>query len=142
MSSEEDDEETTVQKLKDHFGTSSMSPSILEFTHRDDVKTAFEMIDGVDEIRANLELAQFGDGTDENPGGSLNKAIAKANHPDEGRKFLQNYVPSVAESNAYIDKIVAKAADKAHAKAMVVLGWAQYMNHQHQLLAAPHGHGD
>ena len=134
------DEETTVDKLKDHFGTTTMSPGVLEFTSADDVFTAYEIIDGVDEVRTNLEEAQFGIDGVPNSGGNLSKAIGKK--LGFSGKDLNDFEPTYAQSLAYIDEIVSKSADKAHAKAMVVIGWAAFEALRHQQASDPFGHGD
>ena len=117
-----------LETLEDEFGTDPLGVGSddLDLSSLDDLKKCFEIIDGVDKVRANLEIAAYGDPDDPNDhGGHLNKGAAKADMT----------VPE------FINATVATAADASHAKAWVVNSWLNHYAAVHQFGASPAGHG-
>ena len=104
------------------FGSDDLDLSTL-----DDLKKCFEIIDGVDKVRANLEMAAYGDPDDpDDHGGHLDKGAAKADMT----------VPE------FINATVATAADASHAKAWVLNSWLNHYAWLHQSTSSgAGGHG-
>lgn len=104
-------EATKLEKLAERFGDpvfGIMPDFLASITNLND---AFEIIDGVDETRANLEEAASE--------GSLDPAIAKELFGITG-KAAQAFTATPTQRSAYVNKLVAEAADMAHAKAQVM----------------------
>ncbi len=125
------DDESVLEKLTDEFG----GGALLGIKNLNDLKKAFELIDGVDEVRTNLEEAAYPlIPDDEGKGGALNKAIAKS--LDLKGKAARNFIPTAGQASVYINEIVQKSADMAHAKSFVmysfmVAAFSKHVEHLH-----------
>ena len=125
------DDESILEKLTDEFS----GEALLGIRNLNDLKKAFELIDGVDEVRANLEEAAYPlIPDDEGKGGALNKAIAKS--LDLKGKAARNFIPTAGQASVYINEIVQKSADMAHAKSFVmysfmVHAFSKHVEHLH-----------
>ena len=119
---------TIVEKLFDELGTGPLGN--LKITNKDELKTAFEIIDGVDEVKANLIVAAFGDPDDPNDeGGHLDKTIGK----DLGlpAAAAKDFTANSVQRMTYVNKVAAESADMSHAKAEVMWATALYVVRYH-----------
>jgi hypothetical protein len=127
----EEEKPSTTEKLTDEFG----GVALLGIHDLNDFKKAFEIVEGVDEIRNNLEGAAYPlTPNDEGEGGSLNKSIGK--RLGYKGKQLRDFIPTPAQAEEYIDEIVAQSADMAHAKSyviysLIVNGFKKHVQHLH-----------
>ena len=107
-------EETVAQKLTAEFGIFGAS-GYGGITTNNRLRKAFEIIDGVDDIRKNLQ-----DAADD---GALDKAIGKK--LDLSGKELREFEATSAQRTEHINEIVAESADMARAKADVIFSFLQ-----------------
>tara|TARA_R100000278_G_scaffold121431_1_gene105381 strand:+ start:256 stop:678 length:423 start_codon:yes stop_codon:yes gene_type:complete len=121
-------EKTIVEKLFDELGEGPTGN--LRISDKDKLKTAFEIIDGVDEVRANLMVAAFGDPDDPNDeGGHLDKTIGK----DLGLSAAaaKDFTANSVQRMEYVNKVAAESADMSHAKAEAMWAAALFIVRYH-----------
>jgi hypothetical protein len=131
-----EDEPTLEERIAAAIGYSASSLSMYDVKGLSSLKAAFEVIDGVDEVRKNLQIAAYGDPDDPNDeGGHLNKAIGKK--LGLSTAAMKNFTPTPSQVSDYIEDIVSESAEMAHAKAHIIQSYVITLFSTH--LATYHG---
>ena len=124
----DDDEKTVTEKLAEEFETvtgagdppSQWYTNLLGVAH---MRTAREIIDGVDQARESLHTAA--------DDGNLDRAIANKINPDMSKKEAREFTATAAQRSEHVDELVAEAAAMAHAKADVISSMITNINNNH-----------